>query len=153
MADGQSIGAGSLNASLMAFMTWWRDNKQERWGFEMGVMTLKIRSRTLHHQRVNNASAGPYLVVAHVPVGPFSKCHDFPHHNPEAPHIACWCKLPVCDGLGGSPTDRDFSSLPKINNNKSVQLKEGKTTSENQNFTVDGRIVVSLTAEKRTLVV
>lgn len=33
-------------------------------------------------------SADAYLVVAHVPVGPFSKGHDFPHHNAEAPHIA-----------------------------------------------------------------
>lgn len=28
------------------------------------------------------------LMVAHVPVGPFSKCHNFPHDNAEAPHIA-----------------------------------------------------------------
>lgn len=29
-----------------------------------------------------------YLVVAHVPVGSFAKCHDFPHHDAEAPHVA-----------------------------------------------------------------
>lgn len=52
-----------------------------------------------------------YLMVAHVPVGPFSKCHDFPHDDAEAPHVAGWSEFPVSDGLGGGPADGDFTSL------------------------------------------
>lgn len=29
-----------------------------------------------------------YLMVAHVPVGPFTKCQDFPHDNTKTPHVA-----------------------------------------------------------------
>ena len=57
-----------------------------------------------------------YLMVAHVPVGPFSKCHDFPHDDAEAPHVAGWSELPERDGLGSGPADGDFTSLTEETN-------------------------------------
>lgn len=54
-----------------------------------------------------------YLMVAHVPVGPFSESHHLPHDYPEAPNIAGRGELPISDGLRSSPADWNFPSLRK----------------------------------------
>lgn len=76
-----------------------------------GKTTLKTILHPNHQILKDDVTDGTYLMVAHVPVGPFSKCHDFPHYNAEAPNIACRREFPVCNGLGRSPADGDFSSL------------------------------------------
>lgn len=44
-----------------------------------------------------------HLLVTHVPVGPFSITHHFPHHDPKAPNITGRCIFPVCNDLWGCP--------------------------------------------------
>ena len=44
-----------------------------------------------------------HLLVTHVPVGPFSVTHHFPHHYPKAPDVTGCCMFPVCNDLWGCP--------------------------------------------------
>ena len=52
-----------------------------------------------------------YILIGHLPVWSLSIWHHLPKHNAVTPSITGWCKLPVCDSLGGCPPDRDLSSL------------------------------------------
>lgn len=44
-----------------------------------------------------------YLLVTHVPVGPFSIAHHFPHKYPKAPDITRDGMLSMCNDLRGCP--------------------------------------------------
>lgn len=44
-----------------------------------------------------------HLLVTHVPVGPFSITHHFPHHDPKAPDITGCRMFSMFDDLRGCP--------------------------------------------------
>lgn len=52
-----------------------------------------------------------HLLIAHVPVGPFSITHHFPHHYPKAPDITGCCMLSMCNDLWGCPAKQTTWAL------------------------------------------
>lgn len=72
-----------------------------------------------------------YILVGHVPVGPLSKWHHFPHNNAVAPHITGWGELSVSDGLWCSPPHWDLPTLRKekgTNGAESEMTEMSRTT-------------------------
>lgn len=106
-AEGQSIGAGRRKASLMAFITL-RGKKKSfaQLKSRIIVRTLSYCSKLVIYDHV-------YLVVAHIPVGPFSKSHHLPHDYAKAPNITGRGELPVSNSLRSRPANGNFPSLKK----------------------------------------
>ena len=52
-----------------------------------------------------------YVLVGHVPVGPFPVGHHLPHDDAVAPDVTGRGELPVLDGLWGRPADGDLPTL------------------------------------------
>lgn len=55
--------------------------------------------------------ASTHILVAHVPIRPFSIRHHFPHDDAIAPNVTGGGELPVSDGLWGCPANGDLTSL------------------------------------------
>lgn len=67
-----------------------------------------------------------HLLVTHVPVGPLSITHHFPHHYPEAPDITGCCMFPVCDDLWSRPAEHTTWALrDKVESNNSNNQSRG----------------------------
>lgn len=62
-------------------------------------------------------------MVAHVPVRPLTKSHDFPHDDTKTPHITGWSKLSVRYCFWSRPANGDLSSL-RMKNILSVKGKQ-----------------------------
>lgn len=56
-------------------------------------------------------TARTHILVGHVPVGPLSVGHDFPHDDAEAPDVAGRAEVVIPDGFGGRP---QHQALPPL---------------------------------------
>lgn len=52
-----------------------------------------------------------HLRVAHVPVGPFSVTHYFPHHYSKAPDVTRCRMFSMCNDLWGRPAEHTTRAL------------------------------------------
>lgn len=86
--------------------------------FKMGLAKFactSIRNGNIKSTASKAVFHRTYILIGHLPVGPFSVWHHLPHYNPVAPHVAGWCELPVCNRLWSRPAD---GNLPALRQNK-----------------------------------
>lgn len=68
-----------------------------------------------------------HLRVTHVPVGPFSVTHHFPHHYSKAPDVTRCRMFSMCNDLWGRPAEHTTRALRgAVKRNNSDRHRRGR---------------------------